>query len=203
MCRDRSQAQLPFGLFFHVLRARSFALRLDSPECRMFPLLASALVPRRAFIPLTTSPDRLRYVPSPTRPVGSLEGIEKRREGGRHPVGAICPGISGLRPPTRICDESPLHHGLYPSLLLVYTMLAGVSTQHAADSPPVRLGAAFAIPSSLLSCSRVPCRDILISEASPGRLGASACREEPAAPPGSRTRVCRSRRSFFPASIDL
>jgi len=64
MYRDRSQAQPPFGLFFHVLRARSFALRLDSPESRMFPLLESALVPRSAFLPLTTSPDRLRYVPS-------------------------------------------------------------------------------------------------------------------------------------------
>jgi len=56
MYRDRSQTQPPFGLFFHVLRARSFALRLDSPESRMFPLLASALVPRRAYLPLTTPP---------------------------------------------------------------------------------------------------------------------------------------------------
>ena len=59
----------------------------------------------------------------------STEGIEKRREGGRHPVGAIRPGISGLRSPTRICDESPLHHGLYPSFVFAYTVLARVSTQ--------------------------------------------------------------------------
>jgi len=77
------------------------------------------------------------------------ESIEERREGDRHPVGAIRPGISGLRPPTRICDESPLHHGLYPSFVFVYTVLAGVSTQHAADSPPVRFGAAFSVASSL------------------------------------------------------
>ncbi len=78
----------------------------------------------------------------------SPEGIDERREGGRHRVGAIRPGISGLRPPTRICDESPLHHGLYPSFVYVYTVLAGVSTQHAADSPPVRFGAAFSMLSS-------------------------------------------------------
>jgi len=75
------------------------------------------------------------------------EGIEKRREGGRHPVGAIRPGISGLRPPTRICDESPLYHGLCSSFVVVYTVLARASTQHAADAPPVRFGAAFSIPS--------------------------------------------------------
>ena len=48
-------------------------------------------------------------------------------------MGAIRPGISGLRPPTRICDESPLHQGLYPSFVFVYTVLARVSTQHAVD----------------------------------------------------------------------
>ena len=59
------------------------------------------------------------------------EGIEKRRVGGRHPVGAI--------------RESPLHHSLYPSFVFAYTVLAGVSTQHGADSPPVRFGAAFSM----------------------------------------------------------
>jgi len=59
------------------------------------------------------------------------EGIEKRREGGRHPVGAI--------------RESPLHHGLYPAFVFVYTVLAAVFTQHAADSAPVRFGAAFSM----------------------------------------------------------
>ena len=38
-----------------------------------------------------------------------------------------------------------LHHGLYLSFVFVYTVLAGVSTQHAADSPPVRFGAAFSM----------------------------------------------------------
>jgi len=61
------------------------------------------------------------------------ESIEKRPEGGRHPVGAI--------------RESPLHYGLYPSFVVGYTVLAGVSTQHAADSPPVRLGAALSMVS--------------------------------------------------------
>ncbi len=76
------------------------------------------------------------------------ERIEERREGGGHPVGTIGPGFSGLRPPTRICDESPLHHGLSRSFVCVYAVLARVSTQHAAKSPPVRFRAAFSIPSS-------------------------------------------------------
>ena len=83
----------------------------------------------------------------------TAESIEKRPEGGRHPVGAIRPGISGHRPPTRICDESPLHHGLYPYFAFVYIVLAGVSTQHAADSPPVRFGAAFSMVSAFAFCA--------------------------------------------------
>ena len=59
------------------------------------------------------------------------EGVEKRREGRRHPVGAI--------------RESPLHQGLYPSFLFVYTMQAGVSTQHAADAPPAPFGPGVSI----------------------------------------------------------
>ena len=65
---------------------------------------------------------------------GTAESIEKRPEGGRHSVGAI--------------RESPLHHGIYPCVAFVYTVLAGASTQHAAHSPLVGFGAAFPMLSS-------------------------------------------------------
>jgi len=60
--------------------------------------------------------------------------IEKRREGGRHAVGAI--------------RESPLHHRLYPSFVFVYTVLAGGSTRQSpvrvqSDSEPLSRCSAF------------------------------------------------------------
>ena len=79
----------------------------------------------------------------------AVESIEKRREGGGHPVGAIRRRSWSEAEGRRCRGESPLHHGLYPSFVCVYTVLAGVSTQHAADSPPVRCGAAFSIPSNV------------------------------------------------------
>ena len=76
-----------------------------------------------------------------------LEAIEKRRDGGRHSVEAIRPGFA------RICDESPLYEGLYSSFAFVYTVLAKVSTQHAADASPGRFEATFSMLSTGRRCA--------------------------------------------------
>ncbi len=68
-----------------------------------------------------------------------LEAIEKRRDGGRHSVEAI--------------RESPLYEGLYSSFAFVYTVLAKVSTQHAADASPGRFEATFSMLSTGRRCA--------------------------------------------------
>ncbi len=141
----------------------------------------SCIVPRRCRPPRSlaaspkawnsaTQPSAGRLIRQPRNGIlGSIalqhvirEGIEKRRESDRHPVGAI--------------RESPLHNTLYPSFGFVYTLLAAVSTQHGADSPPVRVGAAFSMLSIGTSTPAIPvvCQGFPLSTVKPSLQTSSA-----------------------------